>query len=248
MTANRAAHQAIVAAMTGQTGEGVTIANDTVSINLGPFIQVVKQRLVEQRVRSCKSHSRHQSLVHDLAVRSHQQSPECFQLAQCDGELVASSGPDPVGTRCLRGQGASPGAAWAPASGLVGAWSCWRLGIVFVRTIYLNALPLGVLDADAAASFYDTLVRFLRLGLRTVLVFGLVVALGAFLTGTSMTAVRTRAALSRGIGGLRGGAEKAGFRTGRLAPGSTGTSGCCSSWCLASPPLCWSSGIGRLER
>ena len=48
MTANRAAHQALVAALTGQTGEGVTIANDTVSINLGPFIQVVKQRLVDR--------------------------------------------------------------------------------------------------------------------------------------------------------------------------------------------------------
>src|SRR4051812_8728313 len=48
VTANRAAHQALVAALTGQTGEGVTIANDTVSINLGPFIQVVKQRLVDR--------------------------------------------------------------------------------------------------------------------------------------------------------------------------------------------------------
>jgi hypothetical protein len=72
------------------------------------------------------------------------------------------------------------------------------------------------LDHDAAASFYDTLVRFLRLGLRTVLVFGLVVALGAFLTGTSVTAVRTRTALSRGIAWMRGGAERAGFRTGRF--------------------------------
>ena len=40
--------QALVAALTGQTGEGITIANDTVSINLGPFIQVVKQRLVDR--------------------------------------------------------------------------------------------------------------------------------------------------------------------------------------------------------
>ena len=71
---------------------------------------------------------------------------------------------------------------------LASAWRlacwCWRSGIVAFRSIYLNALPLGVLDHDAAASFYDTLVRFLRLGLRTVLVFGLVIALAGFLTGT----------------------------------------------------------------
>jgi uncharacterized membrane protein YraQ (UPF0718 family) len=57
-------------------------------------------------------------------------------------------------------------------------------------------------------------VRYLRLGLRTVLVFGLIVALAAFFTGRSITAVRARAGLSRGIAWLRGGAEKAGFRTG----------------------------------
>jgi hypothetical protein len=48
LTANRAVHQALVAALTGQTGAGITVANDTVSINLGPFIQVVKQRLTER--------------------------------------------------------------------------------------------------------------------------------------------------------------------------------------------------------
>jgi hypothetical protein len=45
-----------------------------------------------------------------------------------------------------------------------------------------------------------------------VLVFGLIVALAGFLTGRSMTAVRARAALTKGIGWLRG--EQAGFRTG----------------------------------
>jgi hypothetical protein len=88
------------------------------------------------------------------------------------------------------------------------------LGILFFRTIYLNALPLGVFDREAAAAFFDTLVRFLRLGLRTVLVFGLVVALAGFFTGRSVTAVRARAGLKSGIGWLRGGAESAGFRTG----------------------------------
>jgi hypothetical protein len=47
-----------------------------------------------------------------------------------------------------------------------------------------------------------------------VLVFGLVIALAGFLTGGSVTAVRARAGLRSGIGWLRGGAEKAGFRTG----------------------------------
>ena len=48
----------------------------------------------------------------------------------------------------------------------------------------------------------------------SVLVFGLVIALAGFLTGRSITAVRARAGLTKGIGWLRGGAEQAGFRTG----------------------------------
>jgi hypothetical protein len=61
---------------------------------------------------------------------------------------------------------------------------------------------------------YDTIVAYLRLGLRTILVLGLVVAAGGFVTGQSATAVRTRQHLAAGIGRLRGGAEHAGWRTG----------------------------------
>ena len=55
---------------------------------------------------------------------------------------------------------------------------------------------------------------YLRLGLRTVLVLALVVAGGAFVTGTSVTAVRTRQNSAHAVGWLRGGAESAGLRTG----------------------------------
>jgi hypothetical protein len=98
--------------------------------------------------------------------------------------------------------------------GLVGGMLALGLGIAFFRTIYLNGIPAEVLPHDAAAALYDTLVRFLKLGLRTVAVFGLVVALAGFLTGRSVTAVRARVGLKAGIGWLRGGADKAGFNTG----------------------------------
>ena len=82
------------------------------------------------------------------------------------------------------------------------------------RTIYLDAVPPQVLPHDAAAVAYDTIVAYLRLGLRSVLVLALVVAAGALVTGPSTTALRARQRLSAGIGRLRGGAEEAGLRTG----------------------------------
>jgi hypothetical protein len=44
--ANRVAHDALVKALTGQGGEAVTVEGDMVSLNLAPFIQTVKQRMV----------------------------------------------------------------------------------------------------------------------------------------------------------------------------------------------------------
>jgi hypothetical protein len=88
------------------------------------------------------------------------------------------------------------------------------LGLTVFRSIYLDAVPATVLPHDAAAVLYDTIVRFLRLGLRTILVLALVVAAGAFLTGQSVTAVRARQGLTGAIGWLQGSAEHAGLRTG----------------------------------
>jgi hypothetical protein len=88
------------------------------------------------------------------------------------------------------------------------------LALAVFRSIYLDGVPAEVLPHDAAAVLYDTIVRFLRAGLRTILVLGLVVAAGAFLTGQSVTAVRTRRSLAGAIGWLQGSAEHAGLRTG----------------------------------
>jgi hypothetical protein len=88
------------------------------------------------------------------------------------------------------------------------------LGLAVFRSIYLDSVPSNLLPHDAAAILYDTIVRFLRAGLRTVFVLGLVVAAGAFLTGHSTTATRARQGLAGAIGWLQRGAEGAGLRTG----------------------------------
>ena len=213
LTANRAAHQALVAALTGETREGVTIENDTVSINLGPIIAEVKQRLIDSGF--------------GLASRIPNVNPS-FVLVQSDYIAQARGAFNllnaignwlpvialfflAIGIYVAKGHRR---ALVGVGLGLAGGMLALGLALALFRTIYLNELPLGVLTRDAAAAFYDTLVRFLRLGLRMVLVLGLVIALAGFLTGRSVTAVRARAGLTKGIGWLRGGAEQAGFRTG----------------------------------
>jgi hypothetical protein len=98
--------------------------------------------------------------------------------------------------------------------GLAAAMLVLAAALQIARGIYLNSVPQSVLPSDAAAAAYDTLVRFIKEGLRVLLVVGLVVAAGAFLTGPSTAAVRTRHAVASGIGWLRARGERAGLRTG----------------------------------
>ena len=72
-------------------------------------------------------------------------------------------------------------------------------GLLIARNLYLGSVPASA-PADAAAAAFDILVRFIKTALRTLLVVGLVVAVGAFFTGPSAAAVRTRHALSSGLG------------------------------------------------
>jgi hypothetical protein len=86
--------------------------------------------------------------------------------------------------------------------------------LLFVRNAYLNAVPPGVLPSDAAAAAFDILVQFIRVALRALLVIGLVVAAGAFLTGPSATAIRIRSWLSSALSWVRRAAENRGVSSG----------------------------------
>jgi hypothetical protein len=211
--ANRAAHAELVKALTGEGGGAVTIENDTVSLNLAAFVQTVKAQLVASgftlaaRIPEVNSSFVLFKSTDVTRVRSG------FNLLNTLGAWL------PLITLILLAVGVYVAADHRRA--LVGAgvgvavsMVVLALGLAVFRAVYLDAVPASVLPHDAAAVAYDTIVRFLRLGLRTVLVLALVVAAGAFLTGQSVTAVRTRHGLAGAIGWLRGGAEQAGFRTG----------------------------------
>jgi hypothetical protein len=98
--------------------------------------------------------------------------------------------------------------------GLAASMLVLGAGLVVFRSVYLSSVPDNVLPADAAAALFDTLVRFIRQGLRTILVAGLVIAAGAFLTGPSVSAVRIRHAFTSGLAWARQSGEHAGVTTG----------------------------------
>lgn len=70
------------------------------------------------------------------------------------------------------------------------------IGLLIARHIYLNAVPTDQLPRSTAQFLFDTMVRFLRLGIRLVLLVALLVALGAWVSGPSRSAVATRRVVS----------------------------------------------------
>ena len=92
------------------------------------------------------------------------------------------------------------------------------IGLAIGRAVYLNKVPASVLPPDAAAVVFDTFVRFIKQGLRVIMAIGLFVALAAFLTGPSVTAVRSRDGLKWAFAKMRGTGERAGLNTGPVGP------------------------------
>jgi hypothetical protein len=88
------------------------------------------------------------------------------------------------------------------------------IALQIARSIYLRSVPQDVLPQDAAAVLYDTLVRFIRDGLRVLLLVGLVVAAGAFLTVPSAAEVRVMKSARTAIDWTRSRSERAGLHAG----------------------------------
>jgi hypothetical protein len=211
--ANRAAHTQLVKALSGQTNGAISISGGKVVIGLGPFIDQVEHNLSARGLTlvsklpainptfplfSAKYLIQAQS-AYRLLTTLKWALPLLAILLMAAGTYVARRH-----RRALVGVGL----------GLAGSMLLLGIGLAVARVIYLNKVPPTVLPADAAAAVFDTVVRFIKQGLRVLLVLGLVVALAGFFTGPSISAVRTRNAFRSAFGTIRGTGERAGVSTG----------------------------------
>jgi hypothetical protein len=212
---NRVAHEQVNVLLSGQQGGALSAQGNTITLNLGPVIDQVKTRLVDQGF----------SLASKIPTVD-----KSFVLVQSDSLSRAQGFYStlntlgvwlPVAVLVLLAAGVVLArdrrrALLKGALGLTGAMLVLGVALALARSWYVGTTPANILNEQAAGDVFDTLVRFMRTGLRMVAVVGLVVALGAFLTGPSTFAVKTRATFEGGMGSLRGEAESAGWKTGRF--------------------------------
>jgi hypothetical protein len=211
--ANTAAHKVLVIALSGQGNGTVGISNGQVTIDLGPFISTVKQDLVKRGFTLANSIPAIHPTFALFSAKYLVKARNAYRLIN-DLKYVL-----PILSLLLLALGVYVArghrrALIGTGLGLAGSMLLLGAGLLIFRGVYLNSVPASALPADAAAALFDTLVRFIKEGLRTILVLGLVVAAGAFLVGPSVTAVRTRAAFASALGWVRAEGEHAGLRTG----------------------------------
>ena len=210
---NTVAHQAVVKALSGEGNGTLKVSNGQVVIDLGPFINIVKQSLVARGFTVVNSLPAINPTLPLFSARELTKAQSAYRLIN-DLKIVL-----PILSLLLIALGVylarshrraliGAGLGFAASMLVLGA------GLVIFRSIYLNSIPNSALPSDAAAVIFDTFVRFIRAALRTLLVVGLVVAAAAFLTGPSATAISIRKGLKSGLGWVRQRGEHAGVSTG----------------------------------
>ncbi|MFD1504614.1 hypothetical protein FE374_12630 [Georgenia yuyongxinii] len=200
--ANRLVHRQLVAVLTGDTREGVSVANGQVSIDIAPFVEIVKERLVDRGLTvAARIPEIHKSFVL-FDVPNLPAAQSAFGLLNTLGTALPFVTVAVLFAGVLIAPHRRRALVWV---GIGVALSMVVLALLLAagRSAYLNAVPADLLAREPAAGLFDTIVRFLRTGLRAAFVLGVVVAATAYLTGPSPAAVGIRNALSNGTGRLR---------------------------------------------
>ena len=214
VTANRTAHSAVVHALTGKGRGAIGVAEGTVTLDVGTAVEQVKKDLVDAGVQPAAK------------IPAVEKQVVLFQSDQLDQFQDAAHALDlagywmPVITVLLGAAGillAHRRRRALAKAALGAAVGCLivAIGLVVARRYYMDHLPPSVLSEPAAAAVFDTLLRFLKATLRTVIVLGVIVALGAYLVGPGRLPRAVRSGSERGADSAARWAEAHGITTGR---------------------------------
>jgi hypothetical protein len=211
--ANRVAHNQMVAVLTGETGEAVSVSGGTVQLNLAPVIDAVKERLLDAGFSLA---SRIPAVTTEITLF---QSAELAKAQTAFRLLDAAARALPIIALILLGVAVAVSTRrrrTLTIGAIVIAASMVLLGVALnlFRIAYLDAVPSDRLPADAAAVIFDQLVEFIRLNLRAVLVIFLAVAFVAWVSGPERAPARVRQGAGRALDAVRHRRDSAGLGTG----------------------------------
>jgi hypothetical protein len=211
--ANRRAHARLVKVLTGKGT--LQTENGRVVLDLSSVVDSVRDRLDERGITIFDRIPANKALV-QLSVIDAQQVDNVRSATKLLDQL---SWVLPILCLVCLGGGLALssnrrrslmrwGIGAAVAVALIGA------GLAVGRSIYLDAVTSPSLPRDTAAAVFDTLVRFLRYGVRLIIAITLIVALAAWLSGPTRAATAVRTTGKRIVGGAGASAGEHGMTFG----------------------------------
>jgi hypothetical protein len=212
--ANRLAHQQLVKALTNQ-GKAVTTENGHIVLDLSGLVQQVVDQLAQNHIAIFSKIP-----VDRLNMKIELADAQQLEKAQTATRILnRMSWLLPLlAILCLIG-GLLLSPNWRRSLirwGIGTAFAVLLIGVGLSvgRSLYLDAVTSPTLPRDTAAAVFDTLVRFLRQGVRLMIAVGLIVAIGAWLTGPTTVATRLRTTSRRVVGNAGGAAGERGVSFG----------------------------------
>lgn len=218
-TALRASHRQFVAAIQGDPDAALSIGGDgTISVQLGPIIEAVKNRLLEAGVGFASAIPEVDrsivvaqdnafvlvQTVYTLAVAAGTWIPWIALLLLIAGVLVAKR--------------RSTALVWT-AGGLALSMLILGSGVGIGRAFFIGAVSPSVMPSDTATALYDGLVELMLSTILALFVLSLFVAVIAWLSGPWRPARATRGLFHAGFSSIRRAAGAHGVTTGSFGIG-----------------------------
>ncbi|WP_448005743.1 hypothetical protein [Agromyces bauzanensis] len=213
-TALRVTHRQFVAAMQGDPDAALAIGGEgTISVQLGPIIEAVKDRLEEQGVGFASAIP---VIERSIVVAQN----DAFVLVQTVYTLAVAVGtwlPWLVLALLVAGvlvaKRRAAALAWT-AGGFALSMLILASGVGIGRAFFLGAVSPSIMPADAAGALYDGLVQLMLSTILALFVLALFVAVIAWLSGPWRPARATRRLAHAGFSSVRRAAARQGITTG----------------------------------
>ncbi|OEJ23489.1 hypothetical protein AS594_02280 [Streptomyces agglomeratus] len=211
--ANRRSHAAVVNMLTGDGDSALRAEDGAVKLDVGEVVDEVRERLVGAGFDKAAAIPDTDRTITLFETEELGKAQDAMRLLDILGTWL------PVLTVVLAAL-----AVWtAPAhrmmlivtaAGVALMMVVLLVALAVVRRVYLDSVPSTALPTDAAATIFDTFVRFLRDSTRTLLVLSLVTALIAYLYGRGRLARAVRTTAGRGTTAAGRALHRAGMSTG----------------------------------
>ncbi|WP_205647426.1 hypothetical protein [Agromyces badenianii] len=215
----RITHRQFVGAMQGDPDAALAIGGDgSISVQLGPIVEAVKQRLIEQGVGFAEA-------IPEVDRSVVVAQDDAFVLVRTIYALAVGVGTWlpwitlaflVIGVAVAKSRNRA--LLWT-AGGFALAMAILASGIGIGRWYFVGAVSPSIMPSGAAESIYSGLVEIMMSTIIALLVLGLLVAVVAWFAGPWRPARALRGFAGSGFAALRSTAAKHGITTGRFGIG-----------------------------